>query len=129
MPALHGKGGDVVFAALDDAFGNATATIISWTFTSSSDTARATGMSASFDTFLPGLDTFTATTEVVATTTLDLPADIGAEGTLELYVSSGDQNCSANAICTSITETCSIDDVGRVTMTFEGDADSVVYPS
>ena len=125
MAALHGKGGDVSFTALDDALA---LSITSWTFTSSSDTARATGMSATFDTFLPGLDTFTATVEAVAITTLDLAADIGSEATLTLYLNAADESCAANAICTSITETCSIDDVGRVSMSFEGDADSVTYP-
>ena len=124
MAAIHGKGGDVTFAATDDVFGNITA----WTFTSVGETADATGMGASWATNLDGLTSFTATVECVALTEIDIPADVGTEGTLILYIDAAGKNAQANAICTSATETTSVDDVGRLSFTFLGDATSVTYP-
>ena len=124
MAAVHGKGGDVSFTSIDDGL----VTITGWGFTASSDTADASGMGDSFRTNIPGLDTFTATAEAVAQTTLDHAVDIGTGATLTLQTESG-KTTAAAAILTSITETASIDDVGRLSMAFEGNADTVTYPS
>lgn len=126
MANIHGKGGDVTFAASDDTLGQVTA----WTYTSNSDTARTTGMTASFESFVPGLDTFTGTCEAVAVTTIDIPADLATSSELKLELVAADaQAFTADAILTSITETASIDDVGRLTLAWEGNEDTVTYPA
>jgi len=124
MSAIHGKGGDVTFANSDDVLG----TITAWTFTSAGDVADATGMGASYATNINGLTGFTATAECAAYTEIDIPADVGQEATLTLQLSTG-KTISANAVLTSATETASVDDVGRLSLSFIGDAASVTYPA
>ena len=126
MAAIHGKGGDVTFTSVDDAL----VTITDWTYTASSDTANTSGMGDSFESHVPGLDTFAATTEAVAITTLDHAADIGTGASLTLFlVSGGTKRILAAAILTSLTETVSIEDVGRLSMAWVGNANTVTYPS
>lgn len=126
MAAVHGKGGTVTF---DTGDGEASlATITAWTYASASDTADVSGMGDLFTSAVPGLDTFTATADVVAQTTLDIPTVLGVSATLTLQIESG-KTISAAAIAVSATETCSVDDVGRLSYSFVGNADTVTYPS
>lgn len=124
MAAVHGKGGDVTFTSSDDTLGS----ITSWTFTSTGDVAESTGMGDSFAEFIDGLTGFTATVECAAYTEIDIPADVGTEATLTLQVSTG-KTIAANAVLVSATETASIDDIGRLSLSFIGDATSVTYPA
>jgi len=126
MAAVHGKGGDVTFTggSLDTTL----ASVTSWAFTSTGDVAESTGMGDSFAKFINGLTGFTATAECCAYTTFDVPTAVGAEATLTLQVSTG-KTVAANAVLVSATETASIDDVGRLSLSFIGDATSVTYPA
>lgn len=124
MAAVHGIGGDVTFTATDDVLGS----ITSWTFTSTGETADATGMGSTYATNVNGLTSFTATVECVALTVIDIVADVGTEATLTLVIEAG-KTIAANAVCTSATETASVDDVGRLSLSFIGDATSVTYPA
>lgn len=122
MAAVHGKGGSVTFTGAE------LTTIQSWTYSANSDSARTTGMGDTYETYFPGLDTFSGSAEVLAATAADIPADVGTEQTLTLQIETG-KTIAANALLTSITETATIDDVGRLSITFTGDADTVTYPS
>jgi hypothetical protein len=122
MAAVHGKGGTVTFTGAE------LTTIESWSFDASSDSARTTGMGNSFESYAPGLDTFSGSAEVLAATAADIVADVGTEQTLTLQIETG-KTIAANAILTSITETASIDDVGKLSIQFVGDADTVTYPA
>jgi hypothetical protein len=123
MAVFHGKAGNVNFNASDLFDINA------WTLSTSCDIAETTAMGDSWQSFYhhastaaenAGLTTFTATAEGLGETTADLPALIATEAALKLEVDAT-HYFGANAIMVSITETCSIDDVGRVSYAFEGD--------
>lgn len=122
MAAVHGKGGSVTFTGAE------VTSIQSWTFTSVGETADITGMGDDWRSTHDGATDFTASAEALSQTTIDIPGDVGTEQSLTLQIESG-KTIVANAILTSITETVSIDDVGRLSMAFEGDATAVTYPS
>lgn len=124
MATLHGKGGNVVFS------GGEVTKITNWTFTSTAETAETTAMGDAWASQANGMTDFSGTCEGIAMTIVDIPADIGLEATLELEIVSGDAaEFNANAILTSITETASVDDVGRLSMSWIGDTTSITYPA
>ena len=92
----------------------------SWSLETSSDTASSDAQGETWKAFEEGLEDFTATVEGLAETTVDYTSTLAVNSALRLYID--DTNyLSATAICTSITETASINDVGKVTYSFEGD--------
>lgn len=120
MAVYHGKSGKVNFST--DLFD-----VLLWTLTTVSDTAEATAMGDTWQTFEQGLTDFTASADGNAETTVDYTSTIGTEATLKLYIDDT-HYFSANAICTAITETASIDDIGKITYAFEGDdASGITY--
>ena len=122
MAAVHGKGGSVTFSP-----GEVSA-VQTWEYNSVGELAETTAMGDTWASFEEGLTDFSASVEALAKTETDYTGDIGQESTLTLTLETG-KTVSANAISTSITEAVSIDDVGRASMEFVGDAASVTYPS
>ena len=123
MAAVHGKGGTVTFTGAE------LTNITSWTFDSSGEIADVTAMGDSWEDSIDGCTDFTATVEATSMTEIDTTADIGLDATLTLTIEAGKSIVASNAIMTSITETTSIDDVGRLSMTFEGNETAITYPS
>ncbi len=121
MTVFHGKGGSATFAG-------SIADLQSWTLGTSSDTADTTAMSDDFETHEGGLTDFTATAEGIANTTVDtIGTYLGVGGALVLKCSAG-HYFTGTAICTGYGESVTIDDVGKFTMSFEGnDADGLSY--
>ncbi len=121
MAAYHGKAGKVDFGGL-------IAFVTSWTLTTTGDTAESTDMGDTWKLFEPGLDDVVATVEGHAATERDTAAEIvAASATLKLYIDATNY-FGFTAFCTSITETSSINDVGKISYTFEmDDAAGLVY--
>ena len=116
MTVYNGKGGGFVSAGAP-VFDDDTN---SWTITTTADIADATGMGDLWAERLAGLIDFTGSLDGNADSGGDYPAIIGTSGTITGSVVASGPNVSGTAICTSITETASIEDIGKVTATFEG---------
>lgn len=116
MTVYNGKGGGFVSAgaAVFDDDTN------SWTITTTSDVADSTGMGDTWEEQLSGLTDFSGTVEGNADSGGDYVAVIGTSGKITGSVVASGPNVSGTAICTSITETASIDDIGKVSASFVG---------
>ena len=116
----HGKGGSISADNGSTVF----AEVQSWDITTTADTADTTAMQASnsWMTQRIGLTDFTANTEILTTSGLDVVALINDADTLILIADSGGDAVSitGTAIPTALTETVSIDDVSRATVAWEG---------
>jgi hypothetical protein len=114
----HGKSGAV------EVDGTALSSLTSWDVTTSIDTADTTTMAAanSWATELTGLSDFTGTAEGLATSAQDTVALIGIDAAWQLNISEGadEVQLEGNAIMTGLTETVSVDDVGKLSYAFEG---------
>lgn len=101
----------------------------SWTVTTTSDVADGTNMNDAWMTNLPGLTDFTGTVESDADTTADYPAILGLDAAATFYfVDTAVPKLAGNAIITGVSESVSIDDIGKVSFTLEGnDAAGLEY--
>ena len=116
MAAVHGKAGTCTTGG-----GAELTTVQSWTINFVGETADITGMGSSWTSSIDGITDFTVAVEALAQTAVDIPADLGESQTLTLeIVGGGTEEFVCDAVLTSVTETVSIDDVGRLSMTFEG---------
>jgi len=122
MSVYHGKGGTATFAG-------SIADIQSWSLEATADTADTTAMGDTFESHAPGLTDFTASIEAIAQTTVDTVGTyLGANGALVLTTSASTHYFTCTGICNGLTESVTIDDVGKLAMTFEGnDADGLLY--
>lgn len=111
--AFHGKGGDVDFSG-------SLVRLNSWSLSTSVDTADTTSMLDTWESNAAGLSDFTATAEGDGEKGLDLVTLLGTDASLKLEMVANAVFFEANAICTGIGETSSIDDVGKATYSFEG---------
>lgn len=116
------------------AFSNDTATVMdsatnSWTVTTISDTADGTNMNDTFMTNVPGLTDFTGTVEADAGLTSDYVAALGVDDAVTFFfVDASTPTLTGNAIVTGVTETVTIDDIGKVSFSLEGnDTAGLVY--
>ena len=115
MGIYHGKGGIMTFP---DA--GAITDLLSWSASATADTADTTAMTDTYESHEIGLTDFSVTAETLAQTTTDVPTTyIGKDGALVLSCSAS-HYFTANAICTGVTESVTIDDVGKLAFTFEG---------
>jgi len=122
MAFFHGKAAKVNFAATIES-------TISWSLDITVDTSDTTAMGNTWKTSLPGFYDFTATVEGYARTTRGTVAQCGAVAhALVLYIAADHYFTASTVICTSITESVSKDDVGKLSYTLAGnDADGLVY--
>lgn len=121
MTVYHGKQGSATFAG-------SIADIQSWSLDTIADVADITAMGDDFESHESGLTDFTAAIETIAQTTVDTVGDyLGVGGALVLKCS-GSSQFTGTAICTGVTETVTIEDVGKLSLTFEGnDADGLSF--
>ncbi len=123
MAAVHGKAGTVTTAG-----GAELTTVQSWTLNLVGETADITGMGASWTSTLAGVTDVTVSVEALAMTETNIPADLGESQVLTLeIVGSTTQDFVLEAVLTSVTETASIDDVGRLSMTFSGNDAAIAH--
>ena len=125
MVAYNGKGGSVTFAT-SALLGSATN---SWSVTTISDVADATNMGDTWMSSVAGLTDFNATVEADSSIGADYPALLtAATGELVTFkVVTGGPNLSGDMIVTGISETASIEDIGKVSITLEGnDEDGLI---
>jgi len=115
MAAYHGKTAKINFNTSDIFKGQ------SWTLSTACDTADSTGMQDTWEEHVGGLTDFTAAVDGLAETTVDYCSLIATEATLNLYIDNTNY-FTATAILTSCTETASIEGVGTISYTFEGDS-------
>ena len=123
MTVYNGKGGGFVSegAGVFDDDTN------SWIIATTADVADATGMGDAWEERVVGLTDFTGSIDGNSDSGGDYVAVIGTSGVITGSVIVAGPNVSGIAICTSITETVSIDDIGKVTASFEGnDPDGLV---
>ena len=116
MTVYNGKGGGFAFAG-SVVFNEDTN---SWEIATSSDVADSTGMGDTWEERLPGLTDFTASVDGNADSASDYTAAIGSGGAVTASIAASGPKLSGGAICTSITETVGIDDIGKVSASFEG---------
>ena len=120
MGIYHGKTGVITFAG-------AHTDLQSWTLNTTSDIADTTSMTDSWESHEIGLIDFTATAERLAQTELDFTTYLGVGGSLVLSCSAS-HYFTGTAICTGLTESVTIDDVGKMSLAFEGnDADGLAF--
>lgn len=111
--AFHGKGGDVDFSG-------SLVRLNSWSLTTTVDTADSTSMLDSWESNVAGLSDYTATVEGDSEKSLATVSLLGTEASLSLELVADTTQFEANAILTGITETSSIEDIGKITYSFEG---------
>ncbi len=118
MAVFHGKYGAVDFS---------TAGIFkvdNWGLVYGVDTVDTTGMSETatptvpWRTHLVGLEDYSATCEGLSGTALDLPALIGVDAALKLFVD-GTHSFSGTGICIGLSESVDINGQGKVTYSFQ----------
>ena len=126
MTVYHGK--NASFTAAQGTFlGSATN---SWTVTTLADIADATEMGDTWEESVDGLTDFNASVESNVSLTANYIEDLGVSGELTFQVVSGGPNLVGTAILTGISETTTIDDIGKVSQTYEGnDAAGLVFAS
>jgi len=92
----------------------------SWTVNTSADTAETTAMLDTWQSNRGGLVDWNA--EVVGLTVCaeNYLGMLGSSATLKCYSDDSVQGFSGTAICTGIRETMELNDVGKVTLSFEG---------
>ena len=120
MTAFHGKRGVVDFTGL-------TFEITSFTVNATIDTAESTVMdtaassitTAHWKSYLPGWKDWSATVEAVMPAAGIGITAIGTEAALSLDTTDG-LDWAGTAICTGISMTNPSDDIGKVTLSFEG---------
>lgn len=120
MPVFHGKGGkvsNIPFA-------------VSWALTIAADIAEASILDSDWKTSEVGQEAASATVEGNAVTERDTVAQLGAAfAPLNLYLDST-RYFSLTCLCTSITETVSKDDIGKLSYTFErNQSTDIIYNS
>jgi len=120
MAVYHGKSGSVTFQGT-------VAKITQWTLNTIASIADSTAMGDGWETHEVGLTDFNASIEAIAQSATSYITDyIGVSATLRLTCSAG--YFEGNAICNSLTETAGIEDVGKLSMSFEGnDADGISF--
>lgn len=114
MGAYHGK-----TAKVDD--GSVMGFTTAWSMSTSGDVAESTDMNDTFKLYEPGFDDATATVSGLAATTRDTIGELGAGVTLKLYID-GTNYFQFVAICTGVTETVDLNDVGKIEYTYEMNA-------
>ena len=119
MAAFHGKKGIVDFTGL-------TLEVTSFTVDANIEMAECTVMSSvtmtsatHWKNFLPGFKDWTATVECVMPAAGIGLTTVGTEAALGLDPTDG-KDWAGTAICTGISMSNGTDDVGRVTLTFQG---------
>ena len=124
MAYFHGKHGKVTWNS------SQIPNVTSWSLTTGADTAITTPMdgaaagTAIWETRLGGLTDSSATVEGIAVTTVDYSlqtAYCGLSAALVLNYDT-DSQFTVTSVCTSLTESASIDDAGRISLTFEGNS-------
>lgn len=116
MAKFHGKSGSITWAG---AGFESDSQITSWEAEITADTAEATNMGDTYKTFLPGFFSWTATVEALADETQSQLA-IGVSALLTLEMIDAGDNLEGTAICTGISFSTDMNDVGKVTHTFQG---------
>lgn len=120
MAVFHGKTAKISFSDVEEA-------TTSWALTATSDVAESTAMGDTWQSFELGFNDCSMTFEGNGRTTRDVVAQIGSEATCEMYIDATN-HFSCNALCVSITETASKNDVGKISYSFEmDDAAGMVY--
>ncbi len=121
MAVYHGKSAKVDFGGL-------ISFITGWSLSTSADIAESTDMGDTWKLFEPGFDDVTFTIEGHASTERDTAAEIvAAAGVLKCYIDATNY-FACTAFCTSITESVDLNDVGKLTYTFEmNDAAGLIY--
>ena len=119
MAAIHGKRGTASFSGL-------TFEMLSFSIDAGADTAECTVMDSSavaasthWKDFLAGFKTWTATVECVEPAAGGGIAALGTEQTLTLDSTDG-LAYSGTAICTGFSPSVDANDVGKLTLTFQG---------
>jgi len=110
MAVYHGKTAKVDDGAVMEA-------TTGWTLTTSADVAEATDMGDTWKSFALGFDDCSATVTGNARTTRNTVAQLGAAVTLKLYIDATNY-FYFTAICTSITETANMNDIGKMSYTY-----------
>jgi len=114
----HGKTGRVSHN------GTVLTSLSSWEFSTSIDVLDTTPMGAvnDWETQETGLSDFSGTAEGISSKSLDTVALLGDNGNVKFHFSNGgdDGEFEGNAIITSLTETVGVDDVGKLSYSFEG---------
>jgi len=119
MAAFHGKHGTADFTSL-------VFEMTGWSIDATADTAECTVMNATGVTsathwkdHLPGFKDWTATAECIEPATGGGIAALGTEAELTMDGSTG-LAYSGSAICTGFSPSVSKDDVGRLSLSFQG---------
>ncbi len=123
MALYHGKGGMVTFG------GNDIKHITSWTLNTSVDVADDTEMGDDWRSSLYGLIDFSVTVNTLNADAVDTVGTfLGVSAALGLELLNSDDIITGTAICTGLTESQPVDDVGTITLTFVGnDEDGLGY--
>jgi hypothetical protein len=117
MAVYSGKGGSVTVEN-DTILGSG---VNSWSVTTLVDVADSTNMSDVWASNERGLSDFNGTIEADSSIGADYPDIVGAAAqTFTFSVVSGGPNLSGDMLVTSITETASIEDVGKLSVSLEG---------
>lgn len=126
MAVFHGKAGKINFDSKD--IWNATNAVTDWTLSITAETAEASAMGDSWVKRLAGLTDFTATVNAKTRHTIDYDTLItgskplyGASATLKLYLNAT-KYFQVTAICSGVSFTNNIGDVGTSTLSFEGNS-------
>jgi len=121
MTVYHGKSAKVDF-------GGIIAFTTSWSVSTSADVARSTDMGDDFETFESGFDDATFTVDGNAATERNTIAQLLLEATeLKCYIDAT-HYFHADVFCISITETANLNDIGKITYSFEmSDQDGLQY--
>lgn len=120
MGVFHGK-----TAKID--FGGVVESTIAWSLTATADVVESTAMGDTWQTFELGFNDCSMTFEGNGRTARDAVAQIGSEASCKMYINAT-YYFGCNAICTSLTETASKDDIGKISYSFEmDDAAGMVY--
>jgi len=114
MATYHGK------SAKAD-FGGAVAAALAWTMATIADIAESTYMGLTWKTFASGFRDATATLDCNAQAE-QTTAYLGTNAALKLYINSTKYFYLNTAICTGLTETVNMNDVGKVSYDFAIDA-------
>lgn len=118
------------------AFAATTASVLdsatnSWSVETSSDVADGTNMNDDWSTPVAGLTDFSGSVELDADSAADYVSLIGDADTATFYLLDADvPNLSGTVIITGITETVTIEDIGKLSVSVEGnDAAGLVLTS
>ena len=115
MAVYHGKAGSVDFSSVIDG-------TIGWSMVTAVDQAEDTAQGDTWKSFLAGKIDISISVQCIAKTERTLKT--GTEASIKLYLD--DTNYfTVNALCVGETETADINDVGKLSYEFIGDASTV----